>query len=529
MPVIVRRRTAHRFQHIVKPGRIAERDHAAVASRVKRVALPVAHHSTGAFHHGDERGEIIQLQPGFDDHIDMAARDQPVIVAIAAINNLPLGHRFGDAHECIDVVAGKLMRAGGPQHCVGKVLAWRGARGLPVEGRPFADLPDPAFPRDRLIDNAQHRPAILHQGNQLNPYINYPFLTINALRAYISEAHAVGAKVKLYYTVRELSTSATELWALRSLGGEVIVPSREEGGHAWLKEHVRSNYSASWHERLSDGEVDASVHTPAFTNRMDNYWIEGILWLVRNLDIDGIYLDGAPYERSILRRLRAALEPLTAHRPNPFLLDLHASCAGNPHLPYAELYPYIDSVWFGEQCDYRSYSPEQWLAEASGVPFGLPGQVLGDNRDQWQALVFGMTCRIYPDPHRCNPRPLWAALDALGLQAPRMIGWWDPASPIAVHGAEQVKATLFVGANGVSAIAVANWAPRPATFTLAHAALATAGRAKLVAPPIIGFQPGGEWALGAPLTLHAKGTGSSVGFNRIPNAPCEGLLLRIDK
>ena len=64
---------------------------------------------------------------------------------------------------------------------------------------------------------------------------------------------------------------------------------------------------------------------------------------------------------------------------------------------------------------------------------------------------------------------------------------------------------------------------------LPHLLLATAGRARLVAPPIIGFQPGGEWALGAPLTLHAKGTGSSVGFNRIPNAPCEGLLLRIDK
>ena len=29
--------------------------------------------------------------------------------------------------------------------------------------------------------------------------------------------------MKLYYTVRELSTSATELWALRSLGGEVLV------------------------------------------------------------------------------------------------------------------------------------------------------------------------------------------------------------------------------------------------------------------------------------------------------------------
>ena len=27
-----------------------------------------------------------------------------------------------------------------------------------------------------------------------------------------------------------------------------------------------------------------------------------------------------------------------------------------------------------------------------------------------------MTCRIYPDPRRCNPRPLWAALDALGTR-----------------------------------------------------------------------------------------------------------------
>ena len=42
----------------------------------------------------------------------------------------------------------------------------------------------------------------------------------------MAEAHAKGAKVKLYYTVRELSTSAPEIWALRSLGGEVLVPSR---------------------------------------------------------------------------------------------------------------------------------------------------------------------------------------------------------------------------------------------------------------------------------------------------------------
>ena len=67
-------------------------------------------------------------------------------------------------------------------------------------------------------------------------------------------------------------------------------------------------------------------------------------------------------------------------------------------------------------CRYAGYSPDEWLAEVPGVPFGLPGQILGTNADQAQGLLFGMTCRIYPDPHRCNPRPLWAALDALGMR-----------------------------------------------------------------------------------------------------------------
>lgn len=167
------------------------------------------------------------------------------------------------------------------------------------------------------------------------------------LREYIREAHAKGAKVKLYYTVRELSTLATELWALRALRGEVVISSKGKlAGHVWLREHLRTNYTAAWHEVLASGEVDAAVQTPAFTSRWDNYWIEGILWLARNLNIDGIYLDGAPYERAILRRLRRALAD--EGRGDDFLLDLHASCAGNPHLPYVELYPYLDSIWFGD-------------------------------------------------------------------------------------------------------------------------------------------------------------------------------------
>ena len=360
---------------------------------------------------------------------------------------------------------------------------------------------------------------ILHQGNQLNPYINYPFLTRGPLRAYVDEAHRRGAKVKLYYTVRELSASAAELWALRALRGEVIVSSGGAAGHAWLREHVRSNYTAAWHEVLADGEVDAAVQTPAFTGRWDNYWIEGILWLARALDVDGIYLDGAPYERGVLRRLRRALA--AAGVKGDFKLDLHASCAGNPHLPYVELYPYLDSIWFGEQCNYAAYTPEQWLAEVSGVPFGLPGQVLGNNREQWHALLFGMTCRIYPDPHTCNPRPIWAAIDRLKLRTARLVGWWESDCPVrASH--PKVRASLLVGDGGAAALVLASWAGRAVDVAVAVDAAAlrrlgvaganTSGALRFEAPEIDGFQPATTWRAGDLVRLQAKGSGWNEGW-----------------
>jgi len=253
----------------------------------------------------------------------------------------------------------------------GLTLSWRLLL-TPVRGGgalPRADMETRHFhmqrfaPVEAALAAARNPVIILHQGNQLNPYINYPFLTLAPLRAFMSSAHAAGARVKLYYTVRELSTSAPELWAFRAMRGEVVIKSPVAGGNAWLREHLRGGYDAAWHEVLATGEVDASIHTPAFTSRLDNFWIEGILYLARHLDLDGIYLDGAPYDAAVLRRLRRALDTIQRGRERPFLLDLHASCAGNPHLPYVELYPYLDSLWFGEQCNYAAYSPEQWLAE----------------------------------------------------------------------------------------------------------------------------------------------------------------------
>ena len=68
----------------------------------------------------------------------------------------------------------------------------------------------------------------VHHATAINPFINYPFLRPDAMKAYIDSAHARGIRVKIYYTVRELTNHAPEIPALRSLGdrGDRARPGR---------------------------------------------------------------------------------------------------------------------------------------------------------------------------------------------------------------------------------------------------------------------------------------------------------------
>jgi hypothetical protein len=131
----------------------------------------------------------------------------------------------------------------------------------------------------------------IHQGNAHNPYINYPFLTTDKLREYTTAAHAKGLKVKIYYTVRELSNFTREVFPLRSLGHEVFTGGGG-GGDSWLQEHLVSDYGAAWHQPYPNGDVDAAIATVGLS-RWHNYYLEGLGWLVKNVGIDGLYLDGS--------------------------------------------------------------------------------------------------------------------------------------------------------------------------------------------------------------------------------------------
>ena len=75
----------------------------------------------------------------------------------------------------------------------------------------------------------------MHQGNEYNPFINYPFLTGDKIKNFTKEWHQKGCKVKIYYTLRELSNATAEIWAIRSLGHEILKDGKG-GGFPWCRE-----------------------------------------------------------------------------------------------------------------------------------------------------------------------------------------------------------------------------------------------------------------------------------------------------
>lgn len=336
----------------------------------------------------------------------------------------------------------------------------------------------------------------IHHATTINPFINYPFLRPQLMKAYIDSAHNEGMKVKIYYTVRELTNSAPELFMLRSLGDEIFSKGNG-GGFSWLQEHLDPNYIAAWFvPELKDAAV---VNTGI--SRWHNFYVEGLNWLVNNIGIDGLYIDDVAFDRTTMERVRKTLK-----RVNPgSLIDLHSANQFNVHDGFAnsanlylEHFPFIDRLWFGEYFNYNN-SPDFWLVESSGIPYGLMGEMLQDGGNPWRGMVFGMTARA---PWSGNPAPLWKFWDNFGIQDAEMIGYWDPACPVTTNN-EKAKATVYQK-NGKTLIAVANWEPTDLQVSLQidwKKLGINPETAILSTDAIENFQPAMKFKPGEPITL----------------------------
>lgn len=316
----------------------------------------------------------------------------------------------------------------------------------------------------------------VHHKKDIYPFINYPYYdaSLPDLKRFIGEAHSKGLQVRTYYTTRELTVKIPEIWALRSLGGEVIMdgPGKDartlihkNGPNPWLNENFGSHFIPAWYNAFREGKYKGDMDISVITtpdSRWNNYYLEGLDWMVKNIGLDGVYIDDSALDRETLKRARRVLDADGKHRT----IDMHSwnhmnQWAGyaNSLLMYADLLPYADRLWLGEGFKFTN-SPDFWLVEMSGIPFGLMSETL-DARNYWRGMVFGMTPRL---PWSGDPRPLWKLYDDFGMQDAVMYGFWNADSPLRSDN-EEVLPTVYVKKDK-AVIVVANWTDHVATCRL---------------------------------------------------------------
>jgi len=377
----------------------------------------------------------------------------------------------------------------------------------------------------------------VHQGSVLNPWINYPYLSNGFLKEAADTCHALGMKLKVYNTMRELSNHALELWALQALNETFVWRDGQGGGGDWLREHLRYGYSVAWATPVPSygfftQQIDMAIRVKAMS-RWNNYYVEGLRQIMKDYGCDGIYLDEIAYDRVTMRRAKAVLG-------RAGLIDHHSDRGGFVNCPvanYMELLPFIDSLWYGEGFDYDGASPDHWLVEISGLPFGLPSDMLrysGMTPFHFRGMLFASANRWQDNlgmkagsSDAFDPRAIWALWGSFNISDSRMYGWWlteEGGDVPVMPNSSEVKCTTYVRPGVGALVVLANFGAAQAVrlgYNWTLLGLEPTGW-HLRAPVLRPMQPEGQtWTLDAPIAVPAPVKGST--------ASREGWLLLLER
>ena len=348
----------------------------------------------------------------------------------------------------------------------------------------------------------------IHHAQPQNPYISYPFVVREPLVEFIREQHDANRKVKLYYTMVCQSNYTAEIHAIKSLNHEILI-SGAGYGIPWLCEHLIDDYYPYWYTELPGRRVDAGLRMNGFS-RWINYYLEGLRWMFENYAIDGIYIDDNPFDRVVMKRMRKIINQ---YRPSA-LVDLHShdGLSNGPVNQYADYFPYIDRLWFGEDFYYNRMSPDEWFVTFSGIPFGMMSEMLQDGGNRYLGMVYGATARhSWSGP---SPAPVWKLWKDFGIEDAQMTGYWDETCPVTT-GHPDVKATVYIRPGKVL-VSLGNFGAQDYTVHL-HVDWKALGldpsKVTIEAPTVENFQEKRAFSVGEPISVKSK----------------EGWLLVIDK
>ena len=377
----------------------------------------------------------------------------------------------------------------------------------------------------------------MHQGNPVNPWINYPYLTQTIMQENAAAAHKNGLKFSVYNTMRELSNRAKELWAMRSINETYVYDASKEGqdvgrGADWLQEHIQTDYQVAWSNPISAtfGFTKKSEQTPGYyphafefdaaikvkaMSRWNNYYVKGLAEIKANYAVNGIYLDEIAYDRVTMLRARKVFG-------NTGVIDHHSDHGqfeSSPANNYMELYPFMDRLWYGEGFNYTEASADYWLTEISGLPYGLTSDMLryaGMTPYHYKGLLHASAnrwqCALDGPVGSCpfDPRAVWALWSSFRIEQSQMYGYWlaveQPSFVLPVRtNHTDVFVTSYVKKGDATLIALSSFAASETTVTLEvqwDMLGVDKATAELVAPAMLPMQPKGQvWAPGASITV----------------------------
>jgi hypothetical protein len=341
----------------------------------------------------------------------------------------------------------------------------------------------------------------LHHAGEFNPFINYPFIVREPLKAFVRAQHEKNRKVKLYYTIREITTCVAEIHALRSLNHEIFAPGPGEG-LPWCQEHLIADYQPAWYTELPNQEHDAAIVLSGFS-RWINYYLEGLRWMFENYDIDGLYMDDVSFDREVMKRIRKIM---AQYHPGA-LIDLHSNTGFSvgPANQYTDFFPYIDKQWFGESFRYNQMTPDEWFVTFSGIPFGMMSEMLQDGGNRYLGMVYGTTARHSWTTETPSPYPVWTIWNSFGIEKAEMLGYWDEACPIKTNH-PNVKATAYVR-EGKTLISIGNFDEKDQQIQLSfdwQKLGIDPAKAILEAPFVDNFQKEKTFKINEPIPVKAK-------------------------
>ncbi|MEA1949998.1 MAG: DUF6067 family protein, partial [Planctomycetota bacterium] len=378
----------------------------------------------------------------------------------------------------------------------------------------------------RFFDNIVH----YHHSTRVNPYINYPFMTVDAMRKTFADLKTKGSRgMTIYYTLRELSNIAPELFAFRSLGEEIVKSTGafvystsgssiqgEGGGHPWLREHLVSGYSPAWQQTVHGGDIDAAMAING-DGRLVNYYIEGLAWLQKKIGFVGVYLDGIGYDRIGMMRLARALSAGGSDYYLPFhsgdnFKNPWSEHRASPITGYMEHLPFVTQLMFGEVFWYDG--PEgYWMTNLAGLPFGIDNQFYPVPGPDYPFRVMLYASSENVGRYAADIRAFW---DRWGLnEQTKTLGYWDPNCPVKTS-ARDVFASVYTN-DGKALICIGSWAADTTPLTLSvdwHALGMDPAKVRITVPDIGSVQkPQKTFDIARPISIE-PGKGIVIGIEK---------------